>query len=178
MRSRWLPWLVAMPSVALGLLAGHFVGSHVVVERVGELAEGASEHVVHGSTSAVSLGFLGVMLIVASAVLAGCLRNRNRVGAPPSILFFVLPVVAWPLQEIFERVVHPASSLGWHTLADPSLLIGVLAQIPFAIAAYALARLLFKIIIRIASSLRRAYDRRRSTAMRARSRSITHARST
>jgi hypothetical protein len=169
MRSRTLPWLVALPSVALGLVAAHLVGSHLAVAHVREVVETAGEQSsTHAASATVVAAFLGVMVLAGSAVLAGCLRNRVGVGKPAPMLFLILPVIAWPVQEFLERIAHPEGGLGVHALLDPSLLRGILLQIPFAIAAYFLARFLLKVVSKIVAALatRRSRAHRESTAIR------------
>lgn len=59
--------------------------------------------------------------------------------------FAILPPVAWPVQEVLERAHHVEGFAG-RAIVDPSLIVGILLQIPFACPALLLARLLLEVI--------------------------------
>ena len=76
-----------------------------------------------------ALGLLGVMRFL-----------RRRPLGP--VWFLVLPSLAFGVQELTERLVNGQ-------MAEPTILVAALVQIPFALAAYLLARLFRAALIRV-----------------------------
>jgi len=159
-RRQGLPWLVALPSVAAGLLAGHAFGSRLVGPRSVELAERTERAAAHASSVPVVLGFLGALVLVGLVVLIRVLLKGRIARSVSPLLFLVLPSLAWPVQEVLERALH-AEGLGVHPFLDPGLVLGVAVQIPFGIAAFLAARLLFVVAVKVAASFARRNPRPR-----------------
>lgn len=142
---------MAIPSVAAGLMAGHAVGSRLMGVRVVESAEHAEHAATHASSAPVAFGFLGALLLAGLAVLIRTLvKDRNGRAVSPWI-FLVLPVVAWPAQEMIERLMH-SEGFSLHAALDPGMLLGIAIQVPFGIAAFLVARLLFAVVLKVAAS--------------------------
>ena len=133
-----LPWLVALPCMAVGSVAAHAAGALVPAVR----SERDVEHGHIGSTIAPVLGLVLALFLV---VLLGRLTRRRAAGAA---LFFLLPPLAWVFQEGAERVLA-SESMPFTGALEPSLLLGLLLQLPFGLAAYAVARLVFAAARRI-----------------------------
>jgi hypothetical protein len=72
-------------------------------------------------------------------------RGARRVGAA---VFLVLPPLAWTLQELSERLLG-SESAPFAGALEPSFLLGLLLQLPFGLAAYLFARVLFAVAVRV-----------------------------
>lgn len=81
----------------------------------------------------VALGLLGFIRLV-----------RRRSLGP--VWFLVLPSLAFGLQELTERFVNGQ-------MAEPTILVTALIQVPFALIAYLVARLFRAAVIRVARFL-------------------------
>jgi len=78
---------------------------------------------------------------------------RRRPGTPvPPWAFALLPVVGFTLQEFLERWLAGASFPWWFVL-QPTFRVGLLLQLPCALAVYLVARLLLRVAERIAEAL-------------------------
>jgi hypothetical protein len=169
---RRLPWLVALPLMAAGSLAAHalsfvFVGARAE-SAVG--AEGGMRDLVDRSSrgfAAHSVLPLGIVAALAGAAGSGWLiahlRSRPTRGASPW-LFFALPPLAFSLQELIERLLH-AEAAPFQAALEPRFLIGLALQAPLGLAALLAARLLLRVVRRIADALtrRRSVTARRPT---------------
>src|SRR5262249_7294708 len=100
--------------------------------------------------------FLGILLATALVAAGARLlfgRRRGRELSP--WLFFVLPPLAFALQELSERVLR-AEAFPFHAALEPRFLLGLLLQLPFGLLALLLARLLLRVVARLARALARA----------------------
>jgi hypothetical protein len=153
---RRLPWLLAVPLMAAGSFAAHSLTYLVASARA---SEGGAE--VSERTSSGHAGYLVVLLgIVAATALVACaarllLRRRCRRGVNLSPwLFFVLPPLAFALQELSERIFR-AEAVPFQAALEPRFLLGLLLQLPFGLLALVLARVLLRVVERIVRSLAR-----------------------
>lgn len=78
-------------------------------------------------------------------LLVGFVRFIRRRSLGPA-WFLLLPPLAFALQEVTERLVNGH-------MAEPSILATALIQVPFALLAYLLARILRAAVIRVARFL-------------------------
>ncbi len=87
---------------------------------------------------------LCVALLVAGlvAVARAAGRGRPAFSLDPWPLA-VLPLATFVLQEHLERYLHDGA-FPWHAATEPTFALGLVLQIPFAIAAYVVARLLLR----------------------------------
>lgn len=151
MTDRRFGLLVAAPLMAVGCLAAHSLGYR--------LASAGGDEGVHGYLGAAPLLLaIGVALVAVGLVGRALAVSRGEPGARPSVLAAALPPVAFALQEHLERVFHDHGGSALGTAAEPAFLVGLALQLPFALAALALARGL----LRAASAVGRAIARRRS----------------
>ena len=129
-----LPWLLAVPCIAAGSFAAHSFGAFLPVVRAERFAE--HEHAAAGTLPP----FAGLLVALALVWLCrrSLTRQSRRVGAG---VFFLLPPLAWTLQELAERLLA-AESVPFSGALEPSFLLGLLLQLPFGLAAYLFARLL------------------------------------
>ena len=146
-------WLLTAPLLAIGLFAGHEAGYRWAVPDPHQ-----RQHLLEASGHGYSR-FLPIVIAVAATLIAASLVSRVRTAirgeheqaAPPPWLLAVLPPVAFLVQEFLERWlssghVHAA------TLWEPAVLIGLQLQIPFAVLALIVAR----VLARAADALGRA----------------------
>jgi hypothetical protein len=110
-----------------------------------------------GGHSVVPLGLLAALTVAAGAAwLVGRIRGQRRPGASPW-LFFALPLLAYALQELFERLIG-AEAAPFHAALEPRFAIGLLLQVPLGLVALFVARVLLRVARRVFSAL----ERRRS----------------
>ena len=101
--------------------------------------------------------FLGVFaataLVAAGARLLLGRRSRRVVALSPW-WFFVLPPLAFALQEFSERLLR-AEAFPFHAALEPRFLLGLALQLPFGLLALLLARLLLRVVERLIEALGR-----------------------
>src|SRR5205823_1593512 len=66
--------------------------------------------------------------------------------------FFVLPPLAFALQELAERLLH-AESFPFYAAFEPRFLLGLLLQIPFGLLALLVARAFLRVVERLVGAL-------------------------
>ncbi len=136
MARRGLPWLLSLPLMAVACLTAHSLAYRLVAsgpadhERV--LAESG-----HGYQPVLPhvLGLL-LALALAGAVRAGLRAGTHAAGSPPW-LFASLPPLAFTVQEHLERLAHGADAA---VVLEPAFLLGLVLQLPFALAGLLLGR--------------------------------------
>jgi hypothetical protein len=159
---RRLPWVLALPVMAAGSLAAHSLSYLFVAARP---AEATVEMTERASTSDASylvlvLGVLAAMGVIALAARIVLGRGRRRGAAVSPWWFFVLPPLAFALQELAERLLH-AESFPFHAALEPRFLLGLALQIPFGLLALLLARALLRVVERLVRALARPLPRLR-----------------
>jgi hypothetical protein len=88
-------------------------------------------------------GVLGALMLAALLGRVSSSLHGARLGAMPSWPFFLLPLAGFALQEHLERLVH-TGDLSASVALEPTFLLGLALQLPFALAAFAVARLLLR----------------------------------
>lgn len=141
---RGLVWLSALPL----MLAGSQM-AHVLVYRWVYPSSQVRFHVLltsgHGYMSKLPVLFALAGAVVFVALLGGVVDTaRGRSVAPlPAWAFALLPPVTFVLQEVLERSLHTGTFF-WQAVEAPTFLPGLALQLPFAVAAYLIARLLLR----------------------------------
>lgn len=141
MRGHPAAWLIPLPLAVTSWLGAHCLAYWLVSppgDRMGLHTE--SGHAYLGYAPALALW--GFALIVAGLVL--CVGNGlrgSRPSPPPLRLFVVLPPVAFTLQEHLERLVG-TGGIPHDLLLEPTFVLGLALQLPFAVAALLLAHAL------------------------------------
>ncbi len=156
MRPR-LPWLLALPLMAAGSLAAHSLSYLFVSARAAEGTGEASERASRGGGSYLVL-FLGILAATAVVAMGARLllsRRRQRGNVVSPWLFFVLPPLAFALQEFAERLLR-AEAFPFQAALEPRFLFGLLLQLPFGLLALLLARTLLRVVERLVRALARA----------------------
>ena len=145
-----LAWLVAISLMSVGSLAAHSL-AYRLVEPSGSARAELLSSTGHGYLAALP-AVLAACCAVGVAALAVLAVRAARGRAPVDARWplALLPLLGFAVQEHLERLFAGAPVAG--AALDPSFLVGVALQIPFAVAAIAVARLL----CRAADSIGRA----------------------
>src|SRR5712691_11317295 len=143
---RRLPWLLALPLMAAGSLAAHSLSYVFVSARAAAGAGEASERASRGSGSylVLFLGILAATAVVATGARVLLSRSRQRGSTVSPWLFFVLPPLAFALQEFAERLLH-AEAFPFQAALEPRFLLGLLLQLPFGLLALLLVRVFARV---------------------------------
>ena len=164
-RRRLAVWLLSFPLMVAGLQGAHALAYRLVYPsahlRLSELlATGHGYMAGYPGYVPMLLALIGAAEIVGVGwVLAGSVRRTPQ--APiPAWAFGLLPILGFTLQEFLERVLSGAPFPWWMVL-QPTFRVGLLLQVPFALAAYLLARLLLRVADRVGRALRPAVPRPR-----------------
>jgi hypothetical protein len=145
---RSVVWLLTLPLAVVGSQLAHALAYRLVtpneLERTHELA--ASGH-AYMAYVPIALAVGVVLVVVAlSGELRFLLRARHAPGSRPSALrFAMLAPAIFVCQEHFERFLHDGV-FPVDAGLQPSFLVGLLLQLPFAFAAYLVARLLLRAV--------------------------------
>jgi hypothetical protein len=142
---RSVAWLSALPLILVGSQVAHVVAYRLVYPsspvRLHELVSTG-----HGYMERLPLvlGIAGAVAVV--SLLAGVLdaARGRRLRALPAWAFALLPMASFTLQEILERSLH-AEAFVWRAIETPTFVPGLLLQLPFALLAYLIARLLLRV---------------------------------
>jgi hypothetical protein len=145
--------LLTLPLSAMGMLLAH--------QLTWEVAG-------HGHESEVSHQYLrypAVFVALAAAVLAVA-STRSLVhsmggsvaAAPSAVTFAVMPIVGFVFQEHLEHLVA-SRELELDFFLSPPFVIGLALQLPFALAALLVARLILRVIRTAVAVLREAAPR-------------------
>jgi hypothetical protein len=141
---RRLAWGLAVPLALAGTEAAHAFAYALVYPqaRIRGLALVATGH-GYLAWLPVALGVAaGAAVLTLAAAAVDAARGRSADEAPPWA-FALLPPAAFAVQEILELSLH-TGTLGWRAVLAPTFAPGLLLQLPFALAAYLVARLLVR----------------------------------
>ena len=138
MRQR-LAWVSTAPLMIAGLLVGHSLAYRLAIPDAHTRAD-ALAHSGHGYLAYTPLALmvsLGVLLAaLALRALAAFRGELRRPAISPAIV--LLPLVAFVVQEHVERLVY-TGQIPWTAVLEPSFLVGLALQLPFALAALLVA---------------------------------------
>lgn len=121
---RTLTWLVTLPFAAASVLIGHAIAYRAFGLPTAEL-HGYLEHAPQI-----------VLVLVTLALLGLAADARSRRGSPAPLAS--LAIVAFVTQEHVERLIHTGDVP--FLLASPVLWLGIVLQLPLAIAIWVVAR--------------------------------------
>jgi hypothetical protein len=159
---RLVAWSLSVPLMLAGTEAAHWLAYRLVYpdswERSQVLAQSG-----HGYFSLLPLlGGIAGALVVSGLFLHGRAVAQGGAGRVREVRlaqFASLPPLAFALQEHLERLIHGGTIVG--VALEPTFMLGLLLQLPFAVAAYLLARFLLRVVGRVARVLGGRAGRRR-----------------
>jgi hypothetical protein len=99
-----------------------------------------------------ALGVIAAMQIVGLGAVVADACRRSRPQPVPAWAFALLPPLGFALQEVTERWVAGASD-AWLVVQEPTFRIGLALQLPFALLAFLLARLLLRVARSVGAAL-------------------------
>jgi hypothetical protein len=137
---RGAAWLTSIVSVLLGTELAHALAYRAEHADAHERAEALAE-TGHGYLERAPFAAALVLGIVVVALLLrlGAARRGDRGGPLPSLPFALLGPLVFALQEHVERLVHDGA-FPWAAVLEPTFVIGLWLQIPFALLAWFVAR--------------------------------------
>jgi hypothetical protein len=142
MRRSAVAWILAASLAALGSLWAHEVAYRIVAA---DEADGAQllARTGHGylEHAPLAVGLLLVVIALAVALRAISAARGAAPGTPPAWPFALVPVLGFALQEHLERFLH-TGELPLAAALEPTFLVGIGLQLPFALAALLVARVL------------------------------------
>ena len=163
MVSRRVTWVVSLPLAVASWLGAHCLAYWLVApaaehqmglhaeHRMGLHAEHGHAYLGYGP----AIGLLGIALVVAGVVLCvGEGMRGRRPSRPPVRLFAILPPVGFAVQEHLERLIG-SGALPYDVALEPTFLVGLALQLPFAVAALLLAAALHTLALGLGDVLAR-----------------------
>jgi hypothetical protein len=153
MRKPLAAWSIAVALTTVGSIWAHELTYRIVAPDpdakallLARTGHGYLDHAPLVLGVAVALALLGFGLRALASF-----RGRPT-GAPPSWPFALLPLIGFALQEHLERFLH-SGDLPLTAALEPTFLLGIGLQLPFALAALALARALLGLAERLGHAL-------------------------
>lgn len=126
--------------LVLGLLLGGWATAHALAYRIVVPDAIERRHLLEETGHAyLDPAPLFALILTLFALGLVCSFTRNRPGFKTPWAFALLPPGAYVVQEHFERLLHDGS-FPFAASLDPTFVVGLLLQIPFALAALLLAR--------------------------------------
>jgi hypothetical protein len=148
-------WLIPVPLGVASWLGAHCLAYWLVSPaphgHMGLHAE--SGHAYLGYTPALAVWLLA-LLVAGLLLCVGDGLRGHRPSAPPLRLFVALPPVAFALQEHLERLIG-TGGIPPDLVLEPTFVVGLALQLPFALAALLLAHALNAIGFALGSLLAR-----------------------
>jgi hypothetical protein len=138
-------WLCSVPLMVVGSQLGHAVAYRVVYPQAhlrlrALLSSGHGYMAGHPYVAMLAAAAAAVELLALLWAIADTGRRRPH-RPPPAWTFAVLPLVGFAVQEFLERWLAGAT-FPWQVVLEPTFRIGLVVQLPFALAAFLVARLL------------------------------------
>ena len=154
MSRRLIAWLSCIPLMLGGTEVAHWLAFRIVYPDswARSQALGSSGHGYFGWLPAV--GGVSAALLVSALFLHA--RDASKGGARGGgsahlSRFAALPPLTFALQEHLERLIHNGTAFG--VVFEPTFMLGLVLQLPFAVAAYLLSRLLLRVAERVGRRL-------------------------
>jgi hypothetical protein len=136
---RQAAWLTALPVAVASWLGAHCLAYRLVApgaeQHMGLHAE--SGHAYLGYTPALAIWGLTLVFVGLLLCVGAGLRGR-RPSRPPVRLFALLPPVGFAVQEHLERLLG-TGAIPYDLVVEPTFVLGLALQLPFAIAALVIA---------------------------------------
>ena len=167
MGERGIVWMLSLPLAAAGWIGAHSVAYVLVApdpDHRAELLSGSGHGYLGAAPLILACAITLVLAGLALAILDG-LRGGPRARVPvwPVAL---LPPLGFGVQEHLERLIE-LNAFPAGTVLEPTFLVGMALQLPFALAAVTLAR----VVLALGHLMGGALAARRSARPRAHPRS-------
>ncbi len=150
---RHLAWPIALPLAVIGSLAGHSLGYRAALpsahERESVLASSG-----HGWLQYAPL-LVGLCCVAVVLAFAAAVISRERRRSVQLKLVAAIPPLTFVAQELIERYLYDGT-VSWGFLVSMPFLLGLAAQVPFALLAASIAFALGEVAARLSSALRGA----------------------
>jgi hypothetical protein len=144
-----------------GLIAGHALAYRLAIPDAHARAD-ALAHSGHGyfgyAPLALTICFGLLLIALAIRALAAFRGAPSRPAASPVLV--LLPPLAFALQEHLERLIY-SGHVSWTTALQPTFLLGLALQLPFACAALLIAWALDSVAHAVGQALAAATPRPR-----------------
>lgn len=141
---RRLAWGLTLPLAFAGSQAAHALAYELVYPqtrlRAGILLATGHAYLAYLPLALAVAGAVAFVTLLVAALDAARLRPAREV---PAWSFALVAPTAFVLQEVLELSLH-TGTLGWRVVLAPTFVPGLLLQLPFAAAAYLVARLLLR----------------------------------
>lgn len=141
---RALAWLVALPLLLAGSQAAHALAYRLVYPeahvRLQALLSTGHDYLSRLPLVLGGAGAIASLSLLLSAVDAA--RGRPTRALPPWA-FALLPPLTFVLQELLERSLY-LGTFAWQAVLAPTFAPGLALQLPFALVAYVVARVLLR----------------------------------
>ena len=159
MQSRLSVWLLTVSLAVAGSQVAHVLTYRLVAPNADQRAHLLAD-TGHAYMANLPLG-LALCTVVALLALVGQARGvrAGRASGLAAWHFALIAPLAFCCQEHFERLLHDGS-FPWDAVLQRTFLVGLLLQLPFALAAYLVARLLLQAAEAVTALLRRPVGRR------------------
>jgi hypothetical protein len=148
-----LAWLLVFALTIAGWISAHEVAYRLAITHPhdggSELAGRGHAHLAYGSL-AIALSFL--VALVCTAGLVARPTGRRSPSRHLLLIVVVVPPLGFALQELAEGLLA-TGALPYEAASQPAFLLGILLQLPFALAALVAARVLFAFARCLARSL-------------------------
>jgi hypothetical protein len=141
---RWLAWVVATALAVVGSQAAHALAYQFVVADSAERSE-VLAGTGHGYLTLAPFGLALVTAILMLALVSEVRLSASGTASPAPAFwsFAALAPLTFVCQEHFERLLHDGT-FPWGAAAEPTFAVGLALQLPFALIAYLVARVLLR----------------------------------
>ena len=153
-KPRRVAWVLSFVLMAIGSVVAHSLAYRMVEphhEMRGELmVHTGHSYFVHWQTCVAICAAIVLLALLASVF------DRVRTGRPtplPIWLFALVPPIGFGVQEHIERFLNDGA-FPWLAALEPTFVLGVVLQFPFALAAWLAARALLALAHELYESLR------------------------
>jgi hypothetical protein len=167
MRGRGVVWLPSLPLAAVGWLAAHSVAYLIVAPDHDQRAQLLSDS-GHGYLGLAPV-IVGCAITLVVAGLALAIHDGLRGGSWARIPVWpvaLVPPLGFIVQEHLERLIE-LNAFPFGAVLEPTFLVGLALQVPFALVAVTLAR----VVLALGHRIGRTFAARRSARPRAQPRS-------
>ena len=153
MERRRLAWLLSLALMAVGGLV-----AHVAVFRLIGADPSLRGRMLHDGGHGYAAHWRACLAVCATVAIAGLVLSvaaaarRGRPLRVPVWLFAVVPPAGFVVQEHLERIFADGS-FPYTAALEATFLVGVVLQIPFALAAFLTARMLLGLVDAVARRL-------------------------